>query len=57
MIIAPVGSFFIVQYLTGGNAIYSGGTAALIANVVLISYVIAAFVEDNKPDQSEKKNR
>ena len=46
MIIAPLATFFIVQNLFHGNAIYSGGAAALVANIVLIGYVVAAFTED-----------
>ncbi|CUM68189.1 uncharacterized protein PRCAT00005908001 [Priceomyces carsonii] len=57
MIILPVLSFFIFQYLFE-SSIVSGGLAALVANVVLIGYVIAAFVEDTSEEslQETKKN-
>ena len=78
MILAPLTTFFIVQYLSsktafcccvfdsnltwylGGNAIVSGGIAALVANIVLIGYVIAAFTEDTsyaEPSIEEKKEK
>lgn len=59
MIISPLLTFFIVQNLFGGNAIYSGGAAALVANVVLISYLVVAFTEELPKDEKplkEKKN-
>ncbi|CDO56390.1 similar to Saccharomyces cerevisiae YGR105W VMA21 Integral membrane protein that is required for vacuolar H-ATPase (V-ATPase) function [Geotrichum candidum] len=60
MILAPLTTFFIVQYLSSGNAIVSGGIAALVANIVLIGYVIAAFTEDTsyaEPSIEEKKEK
>lgn len=53
MIIFPLVTFFVVQHLFDGNAIISGGTAALVANVVLIGYVVAAFTEDTSSGELE----
>ncbi|KAL1852783.1 hypothetical protein VTK73DRAFT_9157 [Phialemonium thermophilum] len=47
MIVAPIGSYFLtVDNLFGGNATYAGALAAVMANVVLIGYVVVAMRED-----------
>ncbi|EGW32786.1 uncharacterized protein SPAPADRAFT_60134 [Spathaspora passalidarum NRRL Y-27907] len=55
MIILPVFTFFVCQYLFNHNSIISGGIAALIANVVLIGYVVVAFTEDTSKLEEESK--
>lgn len=58
MIIFPLSTFFIVQWLFNYNSILSGGAAALVANMVLIGYVVAAFTEDTRTAEemaNEKK--
>ncbi|KSA00335.1 Vacuolar ATPase assembly integral membrane protein VMA21 [Debaryomyces fabryi] len=57
MIIFPVVTFFVCQYLFSNNAIISGGVSALVANIVLIGYVVAAFMEDtteHEPEETKK---
>lgn len=55
MVICPIGSYFItVNTIFRGNSTYAGGFAALVANVVLIGYVIIAW-KDDQEDQSERK--
>lgn len=42
---------------TTGNATYAGGLAALVVNLVLAAYVVAAFLEDDSdivPAQKRK---
>ncbi|KAF7195272.1 Vacuolar ATPase assembly integral membrane protein vma21 [Pseudocercospora fuligena] len=61
MITFPIGSYFLTRHtIFGGNATYAGGLAALVANVVLISYVVVAFKDDQserEADEAEKKKQ
>ncbi|ETN37326.1 uncharacterized protein HMPREF1541_08317 [Cyphellophora europaea CBS 101466] len=52
MIVFPIGSYFFTlkTVFKAGNATYAGGFAAIMANVVLVGYVIVAMRED----QSDK---
>ncbi|KAJ9164588.1 hypothetical protein NKR19_g1206 [Coniochaeta hoffmannii] len=52
MIVAPIGSYFLtVDMVFGGNSTYAGALAAIVANVVLVGYVVVAMRED----QSERQ--
>ncbi|KAK3337207.1 VMA21-like domain-containing protein [Cercophora scortea] len=54
MIILPIGSYFAtVDTIFKGNSTFAGALAAVMANVVLIGYVIAAMKEDQS-DQLEE---
>ncbi|KAJ9669052.1 vacuolar ATPase assembly integral membrane protein vma21 [Coniosporium apollinis] len=51
MVVFPIGSYFAtVNTIFRGNSTFAGATAAVVANVVLIGYVIVAM----KEDQSER---
>lgn len=55
MVVFPIGSYFVaVNTIFRGNATFAGGFAALIANVVLVGYVIVAW-RDDLADQTERK--
>ena len=54
MVIIPIGSYFVtVNTIFRGNSTFAGGFAALMANVVLVGYIIVAWREDQE-DQKEK---
>ncbi|EKG22395.1 hypothetical protein MPH_00256 [Macrophomina phaseolina MS6] len=47
MITLPIGTYFAtVNTIFKGNSTFAGGLAAIIANVVLVAYVIVAMKED-----------
>ncbi|QLI74031.1 Vacuolar ATPase assembly integral membrane protein vma-21 [Metarhizium brunneum] len=54
MIVVPIGSYFLtVHTVFKGNSSLAGGLAALLANVVLISYIIVAMKEDDSATLGE----
>ncbi|PNP42952.1 hypothetical protein TGAM01_v201590 [Trichoderma gamsii] len=56
MIIVPIGSYFAtVHTVFNGNSSMAGGMAAVLANVVLISYIIVAMKEDQTESKPESK--
>ncbi|KAI4684863.1 vacuolar ATPase assembly integral membrane protein vma21 [Alternaria novae-zelandiae] len=60
MITLPIGTyFFSVNFVFKGNATWAGGLAALMANVVLIAYVIMAFKDDQEEmrEEAEKSKK
>lgn len=54
MVVIPIGSYFVtVNTIFRGNSTFAGGFAALMANVVLVGYIVVAWKEDQQ-DQREK---
>ncbi|KAA6415432.1 MAG: vacuolar ATPase assembly integral membrane VMA21 [Lasallia pustulata] len=51
MVAGPIGTYFLtLNWVFRGNSTFAGATAAIMANVVLVAYVVVAM----KEDQSEK---
>ncbi|KAG9253606.1 VMA21-like domain-containing protein [Emericellopsis atlantica] len=58
MVVLPIGSYFAtVNTVFNGNASYAGGLAAVLANVVLIWYIIVAMNEDQSDRTETKKDK
>ncbi|KAK7924388.1 Vacuolar ATPase assembly integral membrane protein vma-21 [Apiospora marii] len=56
MIVVPIGSYFAtVNTLFKGNSTFAGALAAVMANVVLIAYVVVAYNEDMSDLSDPKK--
>ncbi|KAI2633697.1 VMA21-like domain-containing protein [Hypomontagnella submonticulosa] len=56
MVVIPIGSYFVtVNTIFRGNSTYAGGLAAIMANVVLVGYVIVAMNEDQSDQLQAKK--
>ncbi|KAI8990259.1 hypothetical protein BDB01DRAFT_780699 [Pilobolus umbonatus] len=53
---APLLTFFYsVEHVFDGNTTYAAGSAALIANLIVIAYVITAFFEKPNDEKEAKK--
>ncbi|KAI0523783.1 hypothetical protein F5B22DRAFT_417073 [Xylaria bambusicola] len=59
MIVIPIGSYFVtVNTIFRGNSTYAGALAAILANVVLVGYVVVAMNEDQSDVlEAEKKQK
>ncbi|KAJ5032640.1 uncharacterized protein L3040_009236 [Drepanopeziza brunnea f. sp. 'multigermtubi'] len=58
MVVVPIGSYFLtLNTVFGGNSTWAGATAAIIANAVLIGYVIVAFNEDQSEALRDDKKK
>ncbi|CZT17687.1 probable Vacuolar ATPase assembly integral membrane protein VMA21 [Ramularia collo-cygni] len=58
MVTLPIGSYFAtVNVLFGGNSTYAGALAAIMANVVLMGYIIVAFNDDKSEREAENEKK
>ncbi|KAL5347102.1 vacuolar ATPase assembly integral membrane protein vma21 [Pseudogymnoascus australis] len=62
MVVVPIGSYFLtLNWVFDGNSTYAGATAAIMANVVLVGYIVVAMNEDQseaiEAAEKEKKGR
>ncbi|KAI8344734.1 hypothetical protein BC941DRAFT_497942 [Chlamydoabsidia padenii] len=53
----PIGTYFYsIDALFNGNTTYAAGAAALVANLVVIAYILTAMMEDMKTDKADKED-
>merc|ERR1711939_377100 len=58
MVCVPIGSYFLTLNLFfRGKAVWAGACAAIMANVVLIAYIIVAMKEDQSEKIEAEQNR
>ncbi|KAJ4272296.1 vacuolar ATPase assembly integral membrane protein vma21 [Fusarium torreyae] len=58
MIVIPIGSYFLtVNTIFSGNSSFAGGLAAIMANVVLIGYIVVAMKEDQSDQQKPESKK
>ncbi|PYH79749.1 hypothetical protein BO82DRAFT_356171 [Aspergillus uvarum CBS 121591] len=55
MVIAPIGIYFITVDFIGGSATVGGIVAAIMANIVLFSYVYVAWKDDQAEREADAK--
>jgi len=56
MIAGPIGTYYLsLNRIFSGNSTYAGATAAMVANLVLVAYVVVAFQSDNSKDNPADK--
>ncbi|RSM16517.1 Vacuolar ATPase assembly integral membrane protein VMA21 [Fusarium oligoseptatum] len=56
MIVLPIGSYFLtVNTIFKGNSSFAGGFAAVMANVVLVAYIIVAMKEEQTEQSGKSK--
>ncbi|KAI9317763.1 hypothetical protein BX666DRAFT_2027029 [Dichotomocladium elegans] len=56
MIVLPIGSYYAtLNRLFDGNGIYAAVTAAVVANLVVVAYIITAVLEGREPDKKKKE--
>lgn len=61
LFVAPITAYYYAKdRFLGGDAVYAGGLAAVVANVVLFGYILVACLEDDgtkaKAKAAEKKS-
>ncbi|ORX53610.1 hypothetical protein DM01DRAFT_1047387 [Hesseltinella vesiculosa] len=49
--------FYSIDTIFSGNTTYAAGAAALVANLVVIGYILAAMIEDMSPDKDKEKKK
>ncbi|KAI0910770.1 hypothetical protein F4824DRAFT_135159 [Ustulina deusta] len=59
MVAIPIGSYFLtIRTIFSGNSTYAGALAAILANVVLVGYIVVAMNEDQSDQlEAEKKKK
>ncbi|EGN96873.1 hypothetical protein SERLA73DRAFT_185089 [Serpula lacrymans var. lacrymans S7.3] len=56
--VLPISSYFISQkYFWSGNANYAAITAVLVANAVLVSYIVSSVMDDKESMRSAEQHK
>ncbi|RPA80767.1 hypothetical protein BJ508DRAFT_415237 [Ascobolus immersus RN42] len=56
IVVAPLASYFLtVDRVFNGNSTYSAATAAVVANIVLVGYLVIALQEEAGEDSKKKR--
>ena len=57
LVTLPLGTYFVTKdAVFGGSGSLAGGTAALVANAVLMAYIVVAVKDDRAEEEAKKRD-
>ncbi|PYH47928.1 vacuolar ATPase assembly integral membrane protein VMA21 [Aspergillus saccharolyticus JOP 1030-1] len=57
MVVAPIGIYFVTVDYVGGSATVGGIVAAIMANIVLFTYIYVAWKDDQAEREADAKHK